>query len=110
MHCGGVCYTVGEWRSESCLHVIMNAGFKSEVSSGSPPPLRFLDCTLLIDSVWGKAPLGGFDLRTGMCKSVPSEGHGSLPGVLSLDRAGDDPFCNPVVGLDMGCPHSGVPC
>lgn len=45
-----------------------------------------------------------------MCMSVPSEGHGSLPGVLSLDRAGDDPFCNPVVGLDMGCPHSGVPC
>lgn len=36
-----------------------------------------------------------------MCESVPSEGHGSLPGVLSLDRAGDNPFCYPVVGLDV---------
>lgn len=89
-------------RNASCLRVIVNAGFNLEVSSGPPPPLRFLDCTLLIDSVWGKALLGGFDLRTKMCESVPSEGHGSLPGVLSLDRAGDDPFCYPVMGLDMG--------
>lgn len=47
-------------RNESCLCVIMNAGFNLEVLSGPPPPLRFLDYILLIDSVWIKALLGGF--------------------------------------------------
>lgn len=36
-----------------------------------------------------------------MCETVPSKGHGSLPGVLSLDRAGDGPFCYLTVGLDL---------
>lgn len=34
-----------------------------------------------------------------MCDSVPSKGHSSLPGVLSLDRASDGPLCYLLVGL-----------
>lgn len=31
--------------------------------------------------------------------SVPTEGHGGLLEVLSLDRAGDGPFCHLLIGL-----------